>query len=55
MIFKGNKDLLVGTDDVYGILAAPVCTHFSLARTRAKTPRDFREAMKLVIACLEII
>jgi len=28
---------------------------FSLARTRAKTPRDFRQGMKLVIACLNII
>jgi len=42
-------------DNVYGILAAPVCTMFSLARTRAKTPRDFRKGMKLVIACLNII
>ncbi len=39
----------------YGILAAPDCTMFSLARTRAKTPRDFKEGMKLVIACLNII
>lgn len=42
-------------DNVYGILAAPPCTHFSLARTRAKTPRDFRKGMNLVIACLGII
>ena len=42
-------------DNVYGILAAPVCTHFSFARTRAKTPRDFRQGMELVIACLNII
>ena len=42
-------------DNVYGILAAPVCTQFSLARTRAKTERDFREGMILVKACLEII
>jgi len=42
-------------DNVYGILAAPVCAMFSLARTRAKTPRDFRQGMKLVIACLNII
>jgi len=41
--------------DVHGILAAPPCTHFSLARTRAKTPRDFKEAMGIVQACLEII
>jgi len=40
---------------VYGILAAPPCTMFSLARTRAKTPRDFRQGMELVKACLNII
>ncbi len=42
-------------DNVYGILAAPVCTQFSLARTRAKTERDFKEGMVLVRACLNII
>jgi len=42
-------------DKVYGILAAPPCTMFSLARTRAKTPRDLRAGMELVIACLNII
>lgn len=41
--------------DVYGILAAPTCTMFSLARTTAKTPRDFDEGMELVEACLRII
>ena len=41
--------------NVYGILAAPPCTMFSLARTTAKTPRDFENGMKLVKACLEII
>lgn len=42
-------------DEVYGILAAPPCTMFSLARTRAKTPRDFSVGMELVVACLQII
>lgn len=41
--------------NVYGILAAPPCTMFSLARTTAKTPRDFKKGMELVIACLNII
>ena len=41
--------------NVYGILAAPPCTMFSLARTTAKTPRDFVGAMEVVRACLEII
>jgi len=42
-------------ENVYGILAAPTCTMFSLARTTAKTPRDFEGAMALVKACLEVI
>lgn len=42
-------------DAVHGILVAPPCTMFSLARTRAKTPRDFREGMEIVKACLDII
>lgn len=41
--------------NVYGILAAPPCTMFSLARTRAKKPRDFNEGMETVEACLQII
>jgi len=43
------------TCEPYGILAAPPCLMFSLARTTAKTPRDFRGAMKIVKACLNII
>lgn len=42
-------------ENVYGILAAPPCTMFSLARTRAKTPRDFKRGMEIVKACLNII
>ncbi len=42
-------------ENVHGILAAPPCTMFSLARTRAKKPRDFREGMETVSACLRII
>ena len=41
--------------NVYGILAAPPCTMFSLARTRARKERDFREGMEIVKACLNII
>lgn len=40
---------------IYGILAAPTCTQFSLARTTAKTPRDLRGGFELVHRCLEII
>ena len=42
-------------ENVYGILAAPPCTMFSLARTRAKKERDFKEGMEIVKACLNII
>ena len=57
ILFKGGieKPLRVRIDDIYGILASPVCTMFSLARTRAKTPRDLKQGMILVIACLNII
>jgi len=41
--------------NVYGIFAAPPCTMFSMARTKAKTPRDLQGAMKIVEACLKII
>ncbi len=41
--------------NIVGILAAPTCTMFSLARTTAKEPRDFEEGMKLVKCCLDII
>jgi len=41
--------------NIYGILSAPTCTHFSLARTTAKTPRDFNMAMSLVKKCLDIV
>jgi site-specific DNA-cytosine methylase len=56
-IFKGGieKPLRVRISDIYGILASPVCTMFSLARTRTKTPRDLKQGMILVIACLNII
>lgn len=49
------NDMGVEYSDVYGILAAPTCTMFSLARTRAKKPRDLRQGMELVVACLNII
>ena len=43
--------------NIYGILAAPPCTMFSLARCdkTAKKPRDLRQGMKVVNACLNII
>jgi len=42
-------------ENVYGILAAPPCTMFSMARTVAKTPRDLKGAMGAVYGCLRII
>lgn len=40
---------------IHGVLFAPTCTHFSMARTTAKTPRDLENAMKLVNRGLFII
>lgn len=42
-------------ENVYGIIANPPCTMFSIARTNAKTPRDLKEGMRLVKECLRII
>jgi len=42
-------------ENVYGILAAPPCTMFSLARTTAKKPRNLSEGMEIVKACMMII
>ena len=41
--------------NVYGILAAPPCTMFSLARTKSNELRDLKEGMEIVRACLNII
>ena len=40
-------------EGVYGILAAPPCTEFSLAK--GGQPRDFQGGMNIVSACLRII
>jgi hypothetical protein len=42
-------------ENVYGILAAPPCTEFSLAISGRKSPRNFEAAFKVVEACLKII
>jgi hypothetical protein len=39
--------------DVWGILAAPPCTEFSLAK--GSKPRDFAGAIEIVAACMQII
>jgi len=41
--------------NVYGILVAPPCTMFSFARTNAKKPRNLKEGMEVVRACLNIV
>lgn len=41
--------------NVYGILAAPPCTQFSLARTTPAIPTDFKLGMVVVNHCLRII
>jgi len=51
---SGNLKV-IHAEDIYGIFAAPTCTMFSLARTTAKTPRDFNGGMELVRKCLEVI
>ena len=52
---KRHKVNAIPLREVYGILAAPPCTMFSYARTKAKKPRDLQEGMKVVEACLKII
>ncbi len=51
----GGPEINIEVDKVYGVLAAPPCTMFSFARTNAKKPRDLREGMECVRACLDII
>lgn len=41
--------------DVWGVLAAPPCDQFSLARNGQPKPRDFVRGMECVNACLRII
>lgn len=61
IVFPTNRpeehgmNIAVKASEVYGILAAPPCTMFSMARTVAKTPRDMKGAMVLVKACLDVI
>jgi len=40
---------------VYGILAAPPCTEFSLAANGSRRERNFHKGLEIVQACLEII
>ena len=51
---ENNVIEYIPPNNVYGILAAPPCIMFSLARTTAKTPRDFMSALPPVDACVRI-
>lgn len=55
--FRGKKMMIVEKKDVYGILSAPPCTMFSIARndTTAKERRDMRKGMQTVNSCLKVI
>lgn len=57
-IFEWNEYIEL-CPEIYGILAAPPCAHFSLARNmiekRAKVKRDIPENFKAVTRCREII
>ena len=52
---QSGKFITADKNKIYGILAAPPCTMFSYARTKAKKHRDLQEGMKVVEACLKII
>ena len=41
--------------DIYGILAAPPCTEFSLAKNGSGKPRNLAQGMETVQACMKII
>jgi len=46
-------DTCILLSDIHGILAAPPCTEFSLAK--GNKPRNLKAAMNIVQACLQII
>ncbi len=46
-------NLRVSVANIYGILAAPPCTEFSIAK--GAMPRNFNAGMQVVRACLDII
>ncbi len=51
----GGEYLEIPIKSIYGVLAAPPCTMFSIARQVAKVPRDLTGGMITVKACLKII
>jgi hypothetical protein len=49
------RTFVVPREPVWGVLAAPPCDQFSLARNGHATPRDFVRGMEVVNACLRIV
>ena len=54
-ITKWNYKAMFEPGEFDVVWASPDCVQYSIARTCAKTPRDFEKADKLVKACLDII
>ncbi len=47
--------LFTPPDRVWGVLAAPPCTEFSLARNASQKTREFADALEVVSACLRVV
>lgn len=52
---EGAKNRIIQYSNVYGILAAPPCTEFSLAKNGSPTPRNLYDGLQPVRACMDII
>lgn len=53
---NGGVEAFNPPENVYGIIANPPCTHFSIAKMRtSKVQRDLNEGMRLVKECQRII
>lgn len=55
---NGDVRTFAPPEDVYGILAAPPCTEFSMAKHfhgKGKYSHDFAKGLETVVACLRII
>lgn len=51
----GDVRTFVPTGVIHGVLCAPPCDQFSLARNGDKSPRDFLSALEVVAGCLRIV
>jgi hypothetical protein len=54
-LLQRGKAQYIDVSNVYGILAAPPCTEFSLAKNGSPTPRNLSAGMEVVEACERII